>query len=69
MPVYKKTISESIKDSKKKPGQRCEHQSNKVPFPPGGLHPSEEIKQDQADVENKKEYIKNLVQHHLFDTI
>ena len=64
MPVCKRAVAKPIPDPEDKPGegrQKNNHEMNPSRFFPD---PSEEIKNNQYGMKDKKEYIQKSIHHH-----
>ena len=58
VPVGQGTVSQSIKDSKDKPGCGSQQKADKIQTPGFLPDPSEQVEQDKAGMKDRKENVK-----------
>ncbi len=63
MPVSEEAITKSIKNSQSKPGESRQPERDQVPSSKAFEYPTKKIKENQSNVENKKEHIGELVEN------
>jgi len=63
VPFCEKTKSKPIKNTKAKPGKRCQAKGYKIPFPQFSWNPSKKVEDDKQYVENEEEVISNFIEH------
>ena len=60
MPVRKKTIAKSIKDTEDKPRESSQAKRYKIPFAQFFRNPAKQVEDDERDVKNEEEGVGNF---------
>lgn len=61
MPVCKKTIAKSIKDTEDKPRESSQDKRDKIPFAQFFRNPAKQIEDDERDMKNEEESVCNFI--------